>query len=93
MPSPDARRGLTPNRPYWSYAAREVIHYNGSADDPSGGVHGRSRRECERAGERVSAEDIDLVLAFVAGYCAGVSTDDFVPRMRPGPTRKVSRFA
>ena len=45
------------------------------------------------AGERVSAEDIDLVLAFVAGYCAGVSSDDFVPRTRPGPTRKVSRFA
>ena len=46
-----------------------------------------------RAGERRSAEDIYLVLAFVAGYCAGVSSDDFGPRTRPGPTRKVSRFA
>ena len=45
------------------------------------------------AGERVSAEDIDFVPAFTAGYCAGVSSDDFLPRTRPGPTRQVSRFA
>ena len=45
------------------------------------------------ASERMSAGNIDFGLAFAAGCRADVSSDEFVPRTRPGPTRKVSRFA
>ena len=85
-PPPDGRRGPIPIRLYCSCAAREVIRLTAR---PTGLVG----EFASSTSDRVSAEDIDLDPAFVAGYCAGVSIDDFVPRMSPGPTRKVSRVA